>query len=87
MRPAQELSSLVADFALINDLNPDENKIKLFGSAEQYSLEFLSNSEGNINARLIYNSRLDSGSGSELIAVLENVSLDLSIGELVFTFV
>ena len=74
-----------ADFALIEDLNPHEDKIQLFGLAEQYSLEFLPNSAGNTDARLIYNSRLDSG--SELIAVLENVSLDLSIAKPVFTFV
>ena len=74
-----------ADFALINDLNPHEDKIKLFGFTEQYSLEFLPNSSGNTDAKLIYDSGLDSG--SELIAVLENVSADLNIAKPVFTFV
>lgn len=68
-----------ADFAVINDLNTHEDKIRLFGSSEQYSLELESNSEGNTDAQLIYD--------SELIAVLENVASDLSINEPVFTFV
>ena len=72
-----------ADFALINDLNTQEDKIQLFGSAEQYSLEFVANSESNTDAQLIYNSGLD----SELVAVLENISPDLNISDSVFTFV
>ena len=78
-------SSGDADFALIDDLNPQKDTIQLFGFAEQYSLDFLPNSAGNTDAKLIYDSGLDSG--SELIAVLENVSPDLSIGEPIFTFV
>ena len=74
-----------ADFALIEDLNPHEDKIQLFGFTEQYSLEFLPNSSGNTDAQLIYDSGLDSG--SELIAILENVSTDLSIDDPVVTFV
>ena len=70
------------DFALIEDLNLHEDKIQLFGEAQQYSLNFRSTEAGNVNAQLIY----DSDSGSELIAVLE-VSDDLSIDNPVFTFV
>lgn len=74
-----------ADFALINDLNTQEDKIQLFGFAEQYSLELVANSESNTDAQLIYNSGLDSG--AELVAVLENVSPDLTIDNPAFTFV
>ena len=72
-----------ADFALINDLNTQEDKIRLFGSAEQYSLELVANGESNTDARLIYNSGLD----AELVAVLENISSDLNLGDPAFTFV
>jgi Ca2+-binding RTX toxin-like protein len=74
-----------ADFASISDLNTQEDKIQLFGSAEQYSLEFVANSDSNTDAQLIYNSGLDSD--SELVAVLENVSPDLNIDDPAFTFV
>ena len=74
-----------ADFALIEDLNFHEDNIQLFGEAQQYSLDFLPNSTGNTDAQLIYSSGLDSD--SELIAILENVSTDLSIDEPIFTFV
>ena len=74
-----------ADFALINDLNLQEDKIELFGDRGQYSLELGSNNEDNTDARLIYNSGLDAN--SELVAVIENVSPDLSIDDPVFTFV
>ena len=74
-----------ADFALIEDLNSHEDKIQLFGFAEQYSLDFLPNTTGNTDAKLVYDSGSDSG--SEVIAVLENVSTDLSIDEPIFTFV
>ncbi len=74
-----------ADFALIEDLNPHEDKIQLFGKVEQYSLELQSNSAGNSDAKLIYDSGLDSK--TELIAVLKNVSEDLKIAKPVFTFV
>ena len=69
----------------IADLNPQEDQIQLFGFAEQYSLDFLPNGAGNTDAKLIYDSGLDSG--TELIAVLENVAPDLSINNFAVTFV
>ena len=77
-------SSGDADFARISDLNLVEDKIVLFGFAEQYTLDFLPNSE-SLDAKLVYDSGLDSG--SELIALIENISPDLEIGDSVFTFV
>ena len=74
-----------ADFALISDFNPQEDRLELFGSAEQYSLEFESKSEGSSDARLVYNSGSDSA--TELVGLLENVSADLTIDDPGFTFV
>ncbi|MDJ0634122.1 MAG: hypothetical protein QNJ34_13105 [Xenococcaceae cyanobacterium MO_188.B29] len=73
------------DFALITDFNATEDTIQLFGFSEQYSLDFLPNSAGNVEARLIYDSGI--ASGSELIAVIENVATDLSIDDSAFTFI
>ncbi|MDJ0633489.1 MAG: calcium-binding protein [Xenococcaceae cyanobacterium MO_188.B29] len=73
------------DFARIIDLDIQKDKIQLFGFAEQYSLDFLSHSNGSIDAKLIYDAGLNSG--RELVALLENVSPDLSVDDAVFTFV
>lgn len=45
----------------------------------------MSNNSGGLDAKLIYDSGLDSG--SELIAVVENISPNLAIDNSVFTFV
>ena len=73
------------DLARITDFNAQEDTIQLFGFADQYSLDFLPNSAGNVDARLIYDPGI--ASGSELIALLENVSTDLSINDSAFTFI
>ena len=78
-------SSGDADFARISDLNITEDQIVLFGFAEQYTLDFLPNSSGSLDAKLVYDSGLDSG--SELIALIENISPDLEIDNSVFAFV
>ena len=74
-----------ADFARITDFNPQEDKILLFGFAEQYTLDFLPNSNGSIDAKLVYDSGLDSG--SESIALIENTTPDLNIHASGFTFI
>ena len=74
-----------ADFARITDFNAQKDTIQLFGFADQYSLDFLPNSAGNLDAKLVYDPGI--ASGSELIAVLENVAADLSIEDSAFTFV
>ena len=74
-----------ADFARITDFQPQKDSIQLFGFADQYSLDFLTNSAGNVDAKLIYDPGI--ASGSELIAVIENVTADLSIEDSAFTFI
>lgn len=74
-----------ADFARITDFNPQEDRILLFGFAEQYTLDFLPNNNGSIDAKLIYDSGLNSG--SELITLIENVDSDLSIDDTAFAFI
>ena len=74
-----------ADFARITDFNPQEDRILLFGFAEQYTLDFLPNNNGSIDVKLIYDSGLDSG--SELIALIENVDSNLSIDDTAFAFI
>ena len=74
-----------ADFARITDFDVQEDIVQLFGFADQYRLDFLANSPGRVDAKLIYDSGISAS--SELIAVLENVSTDLSISDSAFTFV
>lgn len=74
-----------ADLARITDFNPQEDKILLFGFAEQYTLDFLPNSNGSIDAKLIYDSGLDSG--SEPSALIDNIDSDLSIDDNAFAFI
>ena len=74
-----------SDFALITDLNTAKDRLQLFGFAEQYSLDFLPNNVGTVDALLTYDSGLDSG--AELIARLENVTTNLNISDAAFTFI
>ncbi|MEL7085745.1 MAG: hypothetical protein AAGM36_14750 [Cyanobacteria bacterium J06597_1] len=74
-----------SDAAIITDFNSNKDFIQLNGSAELYTLDFFRSASGTISADLIY----DSGATSrgEIIAILQNVSTDISLGNSSFVFV
>jgi subtilisin family serine protease len=74
-----------SDYALIKDFNQTQDLIQLQGSADLYSLDFFTSTEGSFNAALIY----DTGTTArgETIGILENVDADLSVSNPAFTFV
>jgi serralysin len=73
------------DYALITDFNVNQDFIQLNGSANSYSLDFFTSVTGTIDAALIF----DGGTlaRDEVIGVLQNVSLDLSLSSPNFRFV
>jgi subtilisin family serine protease len=74
-----------SDFALIRDFDSSEDIIQLQGSTDFYELDLFPTSTGSINAALIY----DPGVlvRGEVIAILEDVSIDLTISDPAFSFV
>jgi Ca2+-binding RTX toxin-like protein len=74
-----------SDYALISDFNQSEDLIQLQGTADLYSLDFFTSTEGSLNAALIY----DPGTiaRGEVIGIIENVTADLSVSDPAFTFV
>ena len=74
-----------SDFAIITDFDQNQDTIQLNGSAELYSLDFFTSVSGSIDAKLIYDPGI--AAAGELIAVLENVSADLTVDEPEFTFI
>ncbi|WP_072013862.1 FG-GAP repeat protein [Myxosarcina sp. GI1] len=73
------------DFALITNFNLEQDTIQLQGTTDNYSLDFFTSTAGTINAKLIYDSGIDST--GETIAVIEDVNSNLSIEDSAFTFV
>ena len=71
-----------SDFALISDLDRSQDRIKLPGKQEQYSLNVYRNSAGNFNAEIRYNP--GNYSTGEMIALIEDVSSNFSIDDSVF---
>jgi Ca2+-binding RTX toxin-like protein len=78
------LSSGEGDFALITDFRNAEDHIELSGESDLYRLDFFEPSDGVFNAALIYDT--DEARG-DLIAVLQNVSVNLEITDPAFLFV
>jgi Ca2+-binding RTX toxin-like protein len=78
------LSTGEADYALISDFNPTQDFIQLQGSAQFYSLDFFTSPSGTIDAALIYDPGVSAR--GEVIAILQNVSPQLSITNPAFIF-
>lgn len=76
-------SSGQGDFALITDLRGAGDRIELTGAPDLYRLDFFSPSEGMFNAALSYDT--DQARG-DLIAVLQDVSVDLRLSDPFFFF-
>ncbi|WP_052055913.1 FG-GAP repeat protein [Myxosarcina sp. GI1] len=74
-----------ANFARLKDFNPQQDKVQLSGSVDEYLLFFLPNGSSNVDAKLVYDA--NTTAGSENIALLENVSVDLKLSDPAFTFV
>lgn len=74
-----------SNYALITDFNSSQDFIQLKGSADLYSLDFFTSILGTINAAINY----DPGviARSEVIGIVQGVSLELSITGPSFTFV
>lgn len=74
-----------SDYASIVDFNQNEDSIQLKGTADLYSLDFFTSTEGSLNAALIY----DPGTTArgENIGILEDVAADLNLSDPAFTFV
>lgn len=78
------MSSGEGDFALITDLRGAEDRVELTGTPALYRLDFFSPSEGMFNAALIHDT--DQARGA-LIAVLQDVPVDLRIADPFFFYV
>ncbi|WP_052055233.1 FG-GAP repeat protein [Myxosarcina sp. GI1] len=74
-----------ADLAILKDFNFQQDTVQLSGTAEEYRLFFISGSSGDFDAKLVYDPGVTAG--AETIALLENVSADLSLTDSAFTFV
>ncbi|MDJ0746877.1 MAG: calcium-binding protein [Xenococcaceae cyanobacterium MO_167.B27] len=74
-----------SDFALITDFNSGEDSIQLNGQREFYSLDLFTSSTGTIGARVIFDPGIESV--GEVIAVIENVSPELSLDDSEFLFI
>jgi Ca2+-binding RTX toxin-like protein len=74
-----------SDFAAIADLNTTEDKVQLKGSSADYFLDFFKTTSGVTNAAIIY----DPGVTSEddLIAIVQNAPVNLSLSNSAFIFV
>ncbi|MGB5772932.1 MAG: hypothetical protein WBM32_24135, partial [Crocosphaera sp.] len=72
------------DYGLIRDFTPDEDIIELNGSAELYSLDFYTTSDGIIKADIVYDPGV--AARGELIGILENVSPDLELTDSSFVY-
>jgi len=81
----EPLTTGESDYALISDFNPNEDLIQLQGTADLYSLDFFTSTEGSLNAALIYDPGITAR--GEVIGILENVAADLSVSDPAFTFV
>ncbi|MGB5594740.1 MAG: hypothetical protein WBM62_11995, partial [Crocosphaera sp.] len=74
-----------SDFALITDFNSSQDLIQLNGSIEFYNLDFYTTSAGTINAALIYDPGVTAR--RELIAIIQEVSVDVNLNDSSFIFV
>ena len=78
------LSAGEEDLAIITDFNPNQDFIQLLGSEQSYTLDFFNTVAGSIDATLSFNVP---GETSEQIALLQDVSSDLSLSDSAFIFV
>ncbi|BAU65518.1 protein with type I secretion target domain and SCP-like extracellular domain [Stanieria sp. NIES-3757] len=77
-----------SDYATITDFNSSEDKIQLHGSPESYYLDFFSYSyygAANTNVAIMRDGGVSQR--DEQIAILENVSADLTLRDSAFVFV
>ncbi|MDJ0682172.1 MAG: hypothetical protein QNJ18_20215 [Xenococcaceae cyanobacterium MO_167.B52] len=78
-----------SDFALITDFDDRQDFIQLSGSAELYSLDFFTSGSGTISETIDADLIFDPGVSArgEVMAILQDVSTDLSLRDPSFIFV
>ena len=74
-----------SDFALFSDFNPRQDSIRLAGSADLYRLDLFTSESGTIDAALVFDSGITAR--EETIAILQDISPDLSLSSPAFEFV
>ncbi len=72
-----------ADYALIEDFNPQQDKIQLKGDRNSYKLSFFTGSQGNTLANIFY---LKPGERPERVGIINNVSSQLTLDNSAFVF-
>ena len=72
-----------SDYALIEDFNPQQDKIKLKGDRNSYKLSFFTGSQGNTLANIFY---LKPGERPERVGIINNVSSQLTLDNSAFVF-
>ncbi|WP_172657350.1 FG-GAP repeat protein [Myxosarcina sp. GI1] len=73
------------NFAYLTDFNPQQDKVQLAGTVDEYFLDFVPSSGDNLNAQLFY--APEAAVEGELIALIENVSANLNLNNKAFIFV
>ncbi|WP_052055950.1 FG-GAP repeat protein [Myxosarcina sp. GI1] len=73
------------DLAYLTDFNPQQDKVQLAGTVNEYLLDFVPSSGDNLNAQLFY--APEAAVEGELIALIENVSANLNLNDKAFIFV
>ena len=73
------------DFALLSNFNSSHDTVNLAGSIDFYRLDFFTSESGTIDAALTFDPGVSAR--EETIAILENVSPDLSLDSSAFNFV
>lgn len=71
------------DYASIKDFEPQQDKIQLAGSRDEYELEFFTNAQGRLLANIFY---LASGEVRERIAIIDNASSELTLEDPAFIY-
>ena len=72
-----------SDYALIEDFNPQQDKIQLKGDRNSYKLSFFTGSQGNTLANIFY---LKPGATPERVGIIKNVSSQLTLDNSAFVF-
>ncbi|MGK7954249.1 MAG: hypothetical protein AB4063_03130, partial [Crocosphaera sp.] len=72
------------DYGLIVDFTVGEDKIELYGTSDNYFLDFYTTSDGIVKADIVYDPGV--AAKGELIAILEDVSADLQLTDSSFVY-
>ena len=74
-----------ADYALLSDVEPDQDLIRLAGTKELYRLDLFTSESGTIDAALIFDPGVTAR--GETVAILQDVSEDFNLDSPTFQFI